>query len=94
MDNTESANPSIDGVNGTDGQFTDDQIPTEGGWLKPYAAASFTATQKYQYVCNGGSEVTLMGNISIVRTVGKNSNGSFYYKVTKSGSSATINPLP
>ncbi|HEV2380586.1 MAG TPA: hypothetical protein VG206_12430 [Terriglobia bacterium] len=62
--------------------------------MKPYVTAGFTATQKFEYVCNGGKDVTLMGPLSIVRTVGKNSNGSFYYKVTKNGSSGTINPLP
>ena len=91
---TSSTNPTDVGVSGTDGKFNDDQLPTWGGWLKPYVTASFTATQKFQYVCNGGSVVTLMGPLSIVRTVAKNSNGSFYYKVTKNGSSATINPLP
>jgi hypothetical protein len=60
-------------------------------FLKPYKAASFTATQYYQYICpcsNGGQPVNLMGPLYIFRSV-TGSGTAWKYTVTKSGVSAT-----
>ncbi|HEX7314401.1 MAG TPA: hypothetical protein VF297_10785 [Pyrinomonadaceae bacterium] len=63
----------------------------------PYQAASFTATQHYRFRCtchNSNAYVNLMGSLDIVRTVTQNTNGTWRFTVTKSGASATVNPLP
>jgi hypothetical protein len=64
-----------------------------GSWVKPYAPASFTANQTYQYVCpcvNSGNQNTL-GKYTITRSVTENSDGTFEYTITKSsGESATL----
>jgi hypothetical protein len=63
----------------------------------PYMSASFTAQQRYIYTCpcaNGGQPVVLQGIHSIVRTISQNPNGTYKYEITKTGSSAGINPLP
>ncbi|MGA2982929.1 MAG: hypothetical protein ABSG32_03900 [Terriglobia bacterium] len=92
--NYSNLNPVVNGVPGTDDGFSDDQLDGDDSWTKPYKAVTFPATQYYRYTCNGGSEVNLMGPMSIVRTVSQNANSTFMYQVTKSGASATINPLP
>ena len=89
-------NPTILNVAGVNGAAQDNHS-TPGAFVKPYAAASVTATQIYRYTCtcaNSGNPVTIMGPINIVRAVIMNANGSFRFEITKSGSSATINPLP
>jgi hypothetical protein len=63
----------------------------------PYTPASFTAQQRYIYICpcaNGGQPVVLQGIHDIVRRISRNPNGTYKYEITKSGASATINPLP
>lgn len=58
-------NPEVHCVQGQDGKFQDDQL---AGFTKPYKADSFTATQKYFYVCpcaNSGNLVVLWGPLSI-----------------------------
>jgi len=63
-----------------------------GTMIAPYGAAQFSATQYYKYVCTGvnnGSPVTLLGPISINRSVTQNSNGTFTYTFTKSGQTAS-----
>ncbi|MGH9432521.1 MAG: hypothetical protein ACRD3T_13350 [Terriglobia bacterium] len=78
---------------GSAGGLIDDQQP--GTFLKPYKAAGFTATQTYNYSCHSGAlQGTLLGPLSIVRSVTKNSNGTYKYTVTKSGYENSVNPLP
>jgi hypothetical protein len=63
---------------------------------KPYIAASFTGTQKYRYqtLCMPSDQwIILMGPIAIVRTVYQDATGQWWYKVEKSGLSASY-PLP
>ncbi len=91
---TVNINPLSIGVLGTAGGFSDDQLNGNDSWTKPYKVATVSAVQYYRYTCNGGSEVNLMGPMSIIRTVSQNTNGIFKYQITKSGASATINPLP
>lgn len=66
-------------------------------FVKPYTAATVTAPQIYRYSCSckdNGAFVTLLGPHNIVRSVSQNANGSWKFTITKTGSSATINPLP
>lgn len=90
-------NPTIGNVPATDGAVFDNHTTT-GTFVKPYAARSFTAIQVYRYTCpcaNGGNPVSLSGfPYSIVRTVSQNANSTWKFTVTKTGSSATIDPLP
>jgi hypothetical protein len=89
----QSPNPTTSDEPATTGGFPDDHYPPES-FSHPLKAANFTATQKYRYRCGGGSYFNLTGYLSIKRTVSQNANGSWKYTVTKSGSSATINPIP
>ena len=86
-----SPNPGIPGQNGS---LPDDHLPGTFGSSK--AEATFTATQYYRYscTCNNSSNVNLAGPISITRSVSQNPNGTWKYTITKSGVSASINPLP
>lgn len=89
-------NPTILNVPGADGMAQDNHS-TPGPFVRPYRAASITATQIYRYNCpckSGGAWQTLAGPINIVRSVSQNTDGTWKFTITKSGSSATINPLP
>ena len=78
-------------ISGNVGAASDDH--GTGSFLKPYKAAQFTAVQTYNYIC-GPTHGTLFGPLNIVRSVSSNGNGSFAYSITKSGKSASINPMP
>jgi hypothetical protein len=74
-----------------------DDHSTPGSFVKPYSAKTIIATQVYQYTCsgaNGGNPVKLKGPLQIKRSVSQNTNGSWKFTITKSGASASINPLP
>lgn len=89
-------NPTILSVPASDG-VAQDNHSVGAPFVKPYVNASFTAVQRYRSTCpcaNGGNPVVIDGPINIVRSVNANGNGTFNYTITKSGSSATINPLP
>ena len=63
----------------------------------PYKYDDFVSTQYYRFSCTNyqaGAWVNMAGPISIERTVKQNSNGTWQYTVMKSGSSASVNPLP
>lgn len=82
-------------VPGTRGRAVDNH--STHGFKKPYKRASFTAKQVYRYETpckNGGRPVALSSNINIVRVVKQKADGNFFYRITKSGSSATVDPLP
>lgn len=91
----QDANPTVIWpAPGSDGAMGDDHSP--GTIVKPHAEASFTATQHYRYRCpckNGNSPVVLMGPIAITREVKRRPDGKFKYIITKSGKSASIDPL-
>lgn len=91
-------NPSIANVFANQGSFSDDQMLTPSQtFVKPYGFSTFTATQYYRFACtyyDSGNFHNLMGPNLIVRMVSPNPNGSWKFTVTKSGSMATINPLP
>jgi hypothetical protein len=89
------ANPTILWVAATDGQAQDNH--SHSAFVKPYVTVSYTATQNYRYQCpcaNNGNPVVISGPISIVRVVSKKPDGNFKYTITKSGISATLDPLP
>jgi len=75
------------------GSFTDthDHQPI----VPPYSTVTFTAQQRYIYTCacKPGPNV-LAGIWGIVRTISKRPDGKFVYTITKSGLSASDNPLP
>ncbi|HKS27351.1 MAG TPA: hypothetical protein VJS44_06000 [Pyrinomonadaceae bacterium] len=84
--------PGVIDVAATLGRFNDDHLPPRNGYVAPFRAAKFTATQIYRYKCNninGGRYVNLTRTIPIVREFYQNSNGSWTYKCSKSGFSAT-----
>lgn len=89
-------NPEVGGaIPGTDGKMGDEH--TTRSFLEPYKEASFTATQFYRFrtKCHkGGAPENLKGPLSIVRTVKKRKDGKLKYTVTKSGKSASIDPMP
>lgn len=86
------ANPTIIWLPGTNGAMQDNH----GNSLlrKPYKNATLTATQYYRYRVSGGTPVNLMGPIAIVREVIRKPDGNYKYRITKSGISAQIDPLP
>lgn len=89
-------NPTIRNVGGADGALQDNHA-TAGNFVKPYVAASVTASQIYRYSCpchNAGAFETLLGPHDIVRSVSQKSNGKWKFTITKTGSSAKIDPLP
>jgi hypothetical protein len=89
-------NPTILSVPAVNGAAQDNHS-IGAPFRKPYANATMTAVQRYRYTCpcaNGGNPVVIVGPINIVRSVSDNGNGTFRYTITKSGSSAVINPLP
>lgn len=89
--------PTIANVPGTDGGFLDFHR-TNGSFVTPYQASSFTAVQHYRYQCsciNNGLPVNVMGPLNIVRTVSQNANGTWKFTVTKpTNGLASIDPLP
>jgi hypothetical protein len=87
-------NPAVSGVQGSDMEFDDTIGNGKGTWTKPYNYATFTGTQYYKYSCNGPSEHTLMGPITITRTVSQNADGTWMYQMTTRGYSDTLSPLP
>jgi hypothetical protein len=95
--NASTPNPTVINVPATLGTFNDDHRPPGGGFVTPFAAASFTAVQQYRYQCpcaSTGNFVPLVTGITIARSVSQNSGQSTWrYTITKSGSSATINPI-
>jgi hypothetical protein len=89
-------NPTVKGGPAYVGSAPDDHS-TPGNFVRPYSTKTIIAVQTYQYICsgvNGGNPVRLYGPLKIVRSVSQNSNGSWKFTITKSGASASINPLP
>lgn len=88
-------NPTEKSITASSGVGQDNH--STGTFVAPYKAASFTATQIYRYSCpchKNGEWETLMGPHSIVRSVTQNADKSWRFTITKTGQSATINPLP
>lgn len=90
--NTATRNPAGSGVPGTAGSGSDNHTP--GTFITPYQAANFTAVQTYNYTCGVCGNGTLYGPLNIVRDVSQNADTTWKYVITKSGASASINPLP
>ena len=93
--NGSTPNPTILSVPAVDGTAEDNHSTKP--FVKPYQAASFTAVQRYRYTCacaNGGNPLVIVGPLNIVRSVTQKTDGNFRFTVTKSGSTATVDPLP
>jgi len=94
-----TSNPTVSDVAATAGAGVDDNfLYPSSTFVRPYSAASFTATQFFRYKCtniNGGNYVNLLGPLSITRSVQQNTNGTWRFTVTKpTNGQATINALP
>lgn len=91
------SNPTIIDLPATLGLFQDTHSPPPGSFVTPYSSLSFTATQYYRFKCacrNSGNYEELVGLIDIVRSVSPATGIQWKYTITKSGASATIDPLP
>jgi hypothetical protein len=89
-------NPTDLNVPASDGSAQDNHS-TPGAFANPYQARTLTATQIYRYSCpchNSGQWETMMGPHRIIRSVSRNANGTWKFTISKTGASATINPLP
>lgn len=90
------SNPLIIDLPATAGMFQDTHR-TSGTFVTPYSSSSFTATQYYRYKCpcrNSGEYENLNGPMSIDRSVSPTTGNQWKYTISKSGASATIDPLP
>jgi hypothetical protein len=99
------SNPKIYGGNpgnAIGGAAVDNHYPYKPNvnlnFIKPYVANSFTATQKFQFMCtnyNSQQWNDLLTGVSLTRTVSQNPNSSTWeYTVTEFNVSASINPMP
>lgn len=87
--------PTEISVAGTNGGFQDNHS-TPGSFVSPFQAASVTASQIYRFRCpchNSNAWVTLLGPHDIVRSVAENGSGGWKFIISKTGASATIDPL-
>lgn len=87
-------NPGYRNMPAAGGRGEDDQLIKQP-FVTPYISFTIPATQYFRYECAGDSHYTyLAGPNLILKSVAQHPDGSWYYLVTKSGSSATIDPLP
>jgi hypothetical protein len=71
------------------GGFSDLDSSTNLSFVKPYSATSFSATQYYQYTCNGTTWTNIYGPTTITRSMFTNSQGKWAVKVSRSDTTAT-----
>jgi len=91
-----NTNPVVHTVPASGGSMEDNHT-TGGSFVSPYSSSTFTAVQYYRYSCgclNNGAFVNVMGPMNIVRTVAPSTGNQWKYTITKSGASASIDPLP
>jgi len=87
--------PTILWVPATEGVAQDNH--SHATFLRPYRANAFTAHQIYRYKCRSLDTVSFPGwsGITIARTVSDSTRkGCWGYKVMKSGTTASVSPLP
>jgi len=90
-----SPNPTVNWVAATAGKGQDNHY--HNTFLTPYVANAFNASQEYRYQCRNLDTLNFPGwsGIAIARTVADSTGrGCWGYTVTKSGASASVNPLP
>lgn len=94
-------NPTIIGVPGSDGVVTDThglEGKTGSDFRRPYFSASTSGQQTISYSCGSGSATvtgTLLGPLSIERSVSESTNNRWKYTITKpTNGLAKIDPLP
>jgi len=87
-----TVNPTIiDGPGSTLG-FIDFNYPP-GSYRAPYSSASFQATQRLRWSCpcfQGGQQQNFVPDITITRSVFKDTEGKWKYRIVKSGQTNTI----
>jgi hypothetical protein len=92
---TATSNPTTTSFTATSGAGTDQH--GHPNFLRPYTSNNFNATQNYRFQCTNyqnAAWITMMGPLTINRAISQNSNGTWQYVITKSGSSDSVNPLP
>jgi len=85
-------NPSVISGNASSGGFEDTNGPPNS-FQQPYSAVSFQATQRLWWSCpnwNNGSQNAFVPDITITRTVFKDTDGYWKYQISKSGYANTI----
>jgi hypothetical protein len=85
-------NPGVVSGNASSGGFEDTNSPPDS-FQQPYSSASFQATQRLWWSCpywNNGSLNYFVPDITIARSVFKDTDGFWKYSITKSGASNTI----
>jgi hypothetical protein len=85
-------NPTVVNNSGSLGGIQDNHS-TPGTFRTPYMARSVVASQVNRYSCpcsNGGAWTTLMGPLTIVRSVEQVAGGSWRFTITKDGDQATM----
>lgn len=90
------SNPTQNSQDAALGTAYDNHI-TAGSFVTPYNSRSVVASQVYRFSCpcySSGDWITIAGPHDITRSVISNGGGSWRFEVTKTGESATINPLP
>jgi hypothetical protein len=82
------------------GQSVDNHFLPPGPWRTPYFVKSFTANQVYRFHCpcyQNDNWIYVFGSesnpVQIVRSVQQRTDGRYKFLITKTGSSATIDPL-
>jgi hypothetical protein len=90
-------NPTVIWLRATTGRAQDTH--SHAGFLRPYRADNFTATQDYRWRCTNvnNDAITNFANfngIQIVRTVTNPRGNCWAYTITKSGAQAQLIPLP
>ena len=93
--NFRTPNPTVIWLRATTGTFQDTH--THAGFLQPYRADNFTATQDYRWRCtnvNNNNPTNFIAGIQIVRTVTNPRGNCWVYTITKSGATAQLMPLP
>ena len=89
-----SQDPTILWVPGADGALQDNHSP---GLRSTYKDSTETAVQLYRFHCpchDSDKPTNLLGPIGLTRECKPKADGKFRYKITKSGISNTIDPLP
>ncbi|MGC2322212.1 MAG: hypothetical protein WA463_06240 [Terriglobales bacterium] len=97
LSGTPAPNPTISNVPATTGGQGTGDVHTHPGFLKPYVTANFNSAQQYRWSCSNfaSGQWYDFADYTISRGVNQHTfNNSWYYLITKAGSSASVDPLP
>jgi len=88
---TQTVNPTVVFGSATTGYLEDTNSPPSS-YQTPYSSTSFAATQRFWWNCtnyNNNSVQNLVPDITITRSIFKDTDGYWKYKIVKSGSTNT-----